>query len=213
MEFCRSGPAAYADLCDVIRDDAVGTLQDIYEFLNTSVTVTRKSIRVSVAMPAYKRPDLIRLKFSSGFYSYSDLMKRWIPHPDLGLVLPANRSVAGKAIDGNAAVFQRLSHTDVGFLDADEDHDIICRVLDSVNWVYAEPIKTDGAGDQTYAISIDGVGFLTDLEEYTSNDEASALREYFFETMRERIALNMGLISVIDEEVPSMEECDDAHRT
>lgn len=211
MEFCRSGPEAYANLCDVIRDDAVGTLQDIYKFLNSSVAVSRENVRVSVAMPAYQRPDLIRLKFSSGFYRYSVLVKRWIPHPDLGLVLPTDRSIAGKAIDKNAPIFQRLSHADVGFLDVNDDHDIICKVLEEVSWVYAEPIKTEGAGDQTYAISIDGVKCLTDFEEYTHEVEAKALREYFFGTVRKSIELNLSSISATAG-VPSMEECDDAHR-
>lgn len=211
MEFCRSGPEAYARLCDIIRDDAVGILQDIYKLLNSSVVVSRENVRVSVAMPAYQRPDLIRLKFSSGFYRYSELMKRWIPHPDLGLVLPADRSIAGKAIVSNAPIFQRLSHSDVGFLDINDDHDTICKILEEVSWVYAEPIKTEGAGDQTYAISIDGVKGLTDFEEYTDEGEAKALREYFFETVRKSIELNLTSISDT-RGVPSMEECDDAHR-
>ena len=213
MEFCRIGPAAYSYICELIRDDAVASLQEIYEILNAEKKVSRSKIRVSIAMPSYNRNDIIRLKFSSGFYSFSHYAKRWIPHPDLGLILPASRSVAGQAISNNRPEFRTMSHDDFGFLDHDDDHDIICRVRRGIKWVYAEPMKTEGAGNVSYAISIDGGSYLTDFDRYTDASEAKVLREYFFEAVRESIKLNLQDVSDIVGRIPSMEDCDDAHRT
>lgn len=106
IDLCRNAPGAYSYLCELIRSDVVATLKLIYEELDTSVRVMKRHIRVSIALPHSGGPDLIKLKFSAGFYTFNKRLSVWSPDPDLGLILPKSRSIAGRSIEKGAHEFR-----------------------------------------------------------------------------------------------------------
>lgn len=213
MQICKYGPAAYSYFCDLIRQDALEQLQIIYDDLGIENTVRARDLRVSIAVPAYNRDDVIQLKFSAGFYS--QVLGRWIPHSDVGLVLPKTRSVAGQAIMRGGPVFRSLTATKYGFLDGQEDHDVVNRVRRGVRWVLAIPFNAGDTSDTVprYAVSIDGSGKLSDIGKYLKDsDESNDVFKFFSGTMAHKLELRFQKVSGMVKGIPSMEDCDDAHR-